>query len=229
MSLRRAIVAALVVGVITLGLVYARRASNGSSALESRTPSARTDDSSQIPGLMDGDLIFQESTSRQSDMVHALTRSQWTHMGVVFHDNGVVVVLEAISPVKKTALAAWIARGREHRYVVKRLRDVSSRLTPKVIERMTKLGASWQGRPYDTKFRWSDEAFYCSELAHKLYDRAADIQLGQVVRAKTMNLDDPLVKRAIRERFTAVEFNPDEPVVTPDSIFNDPQLIEVRR
>jgi hypothetical protein len=182
-----------------------------------------------MPELIDGDLIFQESTSRQSDMVHALTRSQWTHMGVVFHDNGGAVVLEAVSPVKKTALAAWIARGRDHRYVVKRLRDVSSRLTPKVIERMTKLGTSWLGRPYDAKFRWSDEAFYCSELAHKLYDRAADIQLGQVVRAKTMNLDDPLVKRAIRERFAAVEFNPDEPVVTPDSIFNDPQLIEVRR
>jgi len=132
-----------------------------------------------------------------------------------------------VSPVKATPLAAWVARGRDHRYVAKRLRDASSRLTPQVLERMVKLGSSWLGRPYDLKFRWDDEAFYCSELVHKLFDRAADIQLGNVVRAKAMNLDTPAVEDAIRVRFAEFAFNPDEPVVTPDSIFNDPQLADV--
>ncbi len=41
--------------------------------------------------LRDGDLLFQESTSPQSEMVSALTRSRW---------------------VKRTAFDQWIARRR---------------------------------------------------------------------------------------------------------------------
>jgi hypothetical protein len=40
------------------------------------------------PAFEDGDVIFQESTSRQSDMVRVLTRSRWTHVSVVFNDCG---------------------------------------------------------------------------------------------------------------------------------------------
>jgi hypothetical protein len=180
-----------------------------------------------IPATRDGDLVFHESTSRQSSMVRALTRSSWTHMGVVFNEGTGPVVLEAVSPVRKTPLAAWISRGKDRRYVLKRLRAESSQLPSEVTKRMRALGFSWLGRPYDLRFRWDDEALYCSELAYKLFERGAGIRLGKVERAMDMNLDDPLVKKALQKRFAGSEFEPDEPVVTPDSIFNDPQLVEV--
>ena len=65
-----------------------------------------------LDALRDGDIIFQESTSRQSEMVGVLTRSEWTHMGVIFVDTSGPTVLEAVSPVRYTKLADWIARGR---------------------------------------------------------------------------------------------------------------------
>ena len=178
-------------------------------------------------GLRDGDLIFQESTSSQSEMVRALTGSRWTHVGVIFDEPGGPVVFEAVSPVRKTPFRKWIAHGRDQRYVVKRLRDADTRLSPEVVAKMRRLGATWSGRPYDLQFRWDDQALYCSELAYKLFDRAAGVRLGKLQQARDMNLADERVQRALRKRFASTKFDPSEAVVTPDSIFNDEQLLEV--
>ena len=181
----------------------------------------------QTSSFRDGDLIFQRSTSQQSEMVGALTRSHWTHMGVVVMEPSGPLVFEAVSPVKRTPLHAFIARGKGGNYVVKRLRDSEARLTPEVVREMKTLGARWLGRPYDSKFRWDDETLYCSEIVHKLFARGARVELGRIERARDMNLEDPRVKQALGQRFKPGEFNPDEPVVTPDSIFRDPQLVTV--
>ena len=109
-------------------------------------------------------------------MVRALTNSRWTHMGVIFNEPTGAIVLEAISPVQKTPLQKWIARGREQHYVVKRLRDAKTRLPPNVVEKMRNLSATWLGRPYDLRFQWDDPSLYCSELAYKLFDRATGVQ-----------------------------------------------------
>jgi hypothetical protein len=181
------------------------------------------------PELRDGDLIFQESSSGQSDMVAALTGSRWTHLGVIFVERSGPVVLEAVSPVRKTPLKSWIARGRGGQYVVKRLRHAETRLSPDVLAAMKKLGKSWLGRPYDVRFRWDDQALYCSELVYKLFERAAGVRLGKLERAGDMNLDDQRVQRALRKRFGKVRFDPAEIVVTPDSMFEDAQLIVIER
>jgi hypothetical protein len=148
-------------------------------------------------------------------------------MGVVFNEAAGPVVLEAVSPVRKTPVQRWIDRGRDRRYVVKRLRDADSRLSPEAIQNMRKIGASWLGRPYDVRFRWDDESLYCSELVYKLFERAMGVHVGKLQRAADLNLDDPRVEQAIRRRFTDTRFNPTETIVTPDSIFNDEQLTEV--
>lgn len=182
-----------------------------------------------VSRLQDGDLVFQESTSRQSEMVRALTGSRWTHMGVVFNEPSGPFVFEAVSPVRKTPLQKWIAHGRDRDYVVKRLRDAEARLSAATIAKMRKLGATWLGRPYDLRFQWDDQTLYCSELAYKLFDRGAGVRLGKLERAADMNLDDERVQQALRKRFANAKFDPTETVVTPDSIFNDDQLVEVER
>lgn len=216
-----------VVGIMVLGLGLGglsceeRRASALSEAKGS--PAAITPS-----GLRDGDVIFQESASAQSEMVRALTDSRWTHMGVVFQEKRGPFVLEAVSPVKKTALQSWIARGRGGRYVVKRLRDADTRLSPDVVDKLRKTGDAWLGRPYDLRFRWEDQSLYCSELVYKLFERGAGIHLGELERADDMNLDDERVQKALRKRFANAKFDPAETVVTPDSIFNDAELVEVK-
>jgi hypothetical protein len=194
----------------------------GSGTVENGASAAAT-----LSGLRDGDLIFHESTSRQSGMVRALTNSRWTHVGVVFKEKTGTVVLEAVSPVKRTPVERFVARGRDGHYVVKRLRDADSKLKPEVVDKMRQVGGSWLGRPYDLRFRWDDQSLYCSELVYKLFERGAGIRLGELERAEDMNLDDERVQRALRKRFAEAKFDPGETVVTPDSIFDDDQLVEV--
>lgn len=174
--------------------------------------------------LREGDLIFQESTSAQSEMVQALTRSEWTHMGVIVASQRGPLVFEAGATVRLTPLGRWAARGRGGRYAVKRLRD--ARLSAETVSRLRSLGQSWLGRPYDARFRWDDARLYCSELAHKLY-AGVGIRLGKLQRASEMNLNDPRVQAALKRRFAGARFDPNELVVTPDSIFHDPQLADV--
>jgi hypothetical protein len=136
-------------------------------------------------------------------------------------------VLEATSPVRHTPLAQWIARGQGKRYVIRRLRSADQALGPEVIAAMRAQGKRWLGRPYDLQFRWGDEALYCSELAYKLFDGAARLQIGKIERASDMNLDDPRVKSALATRFVRGKFDPNEPVVTPASIFDDTQFVTI--
>jgi len=160
-------------------------------------------------------------------MVRALTGSRWTHMGVIFNEPAGPLVLEAVSPVRKTPFRSWVNHGRDHLYVVKRLREADARLPSDVVQKMRKLSVAWLGRPYDLRFRWDDDALYCSELAYKLFDRAAQVRLGKLERAMDMNLNDERVQKALRSRFADAKFEPTETVVTPDSIFNDDQLLNV--
>jgi hypothetical protein len=215
-------------GVVVIGvaLTLSCKGSDGSRRLD-RKIQAQPAASAGAARLQDGDLVFHESTSRQSEMVRALTESRWTHMGVIFNEPTGPVVLEAVSPVQRTPLQQWIGRGRDRHYVVKRLREADSRLSAATIARMRELGATWLGRPYDLRFRWDDQALYCSELAYKLFDRAAGVRLGKLERAADMNLSDERVQQALRRRFANARFDPTETVVTPESIFNDEQLLEV--
>jgi len=113
-------------GVVVLGLAFGlsckRSLTTDRRHEVSPTSAKRASTEVSAARLRDGDLIFQESTSRQSEMVRALTDSRWTHMGVVFNEPTGPVVFEAVSPVRKTPLPTWIAHGRDRHYVVKRLR-----------------------------------------------------------------------------------------------------------
>jgi hypothetical protein len=179
--------------------------------------------------LQDGDLVFHRSRSAQSAAVAAATGSQYTHMGVVLLEDGKPLVLEAVQPAKLTPFAAWVARGERGKVIVRRLKNAKEAFTPEARARMQKMGRGWLGRPYDLLFQWSDERFYCSELAYKLLDRAAGIQVGKLQKAKEFNLSRPEVQKKLKERFGngKARWNPDEWMISPQSMFEDPKLLTV--
>jgi hypothetical protein len=67
--------------------------------------------SSKLPKYRDGDIIFHTSQSSQSEALRRAMKSPYTHMGVIFIENGTPVVYEAVGPVKRTPLEEWIRRG----------------------------------------------------------------------------------------------------------------------
>jgi len=173
----------------------------------------------------DGDIIFQISQSSQCKAIQAATKSPYSHVGIMFQDNGKWFVLEAVQPVVYTPLTTWITHGERGHYVVKRLKD-TSKLTPAALACMREQGAGYLGKPYDLAFEWSDDRIYCSELVWKLYKNCTNIEVGQLKKLGDFDLIHPIVSAKIKERY-GNNVPLDETVISPADVFNDEDLVTV--
>ncbi|MBL8112236.1 MAG: YiiX family permuted papain-like enzyme [Acidobacteria bacterium] len=178
------------------------------------------------PALQEGDLVFHTSRSAQSLAIQRATKSPFSHMGVVLEHGRTLYVLEAVSTVRETPLADWLARGERGRYRALRLADAVTVLTPDARAKLRREAKAFLGRRYDLTFEWSDDRIYCSELVYKLYDRALGVKLGEIATLRTFDLTDPAVKRKMRERYGA-KVPLDEPVISPASMAASPRLVTV--
>ena len=179
------------------------------------------------PTVLDGDIIFQTSKSSQSLAIQRATGSRYSHMGLIFMRAGKPFVFEAVSPVKYTPLAQWIARGADGHYVVKRLKNASTLLTPAAVRQLNQAAGKFVGRPYDLGFAWSDDRMYCSEIVWKLMDRVLDVQVGELQQIRDFNLSDPTVRAKVRERY-GTNIPLEEPVISPAAMFDSTALVLVR-
>lgn len=173
-----------------------------------------------------GDIIFQTSESAQSRGIQLATHSPYSHMGIVYVENGQAMVFEAVGPVKITPLADWIARGKNQHFVVKRLKNADEVLTPETLDNMKDLGKSrYLDRPYDQYFEWSGDRIYCSELVWKIYNEGAGIRVGNLQKLGDFDISHPEVQKLMNEKYG--DSPPlEEPVVSPAAMF-DSELIEL--
>ncbi|UTW65564.1 YiiX family permuted papain-like enzyme [bacterium SCSIO 12643] len=176
--------------------------------------------------IQNGDLIFQTSNSSQSKAIQLATHSKYSHMGIIFENNDRYYVYEAIQPVTYTPLDKWIERGQDDHYVIKRLRNSESLITPKSVAHMKIIGEQYKGSDYDIYFEWSDERMYCSELVWKIYKEAFNIEIGQLQKLSEFDLSHTLVKQKMHERYgTNIPLN--EKVISPAAMFNSDKLITI--
>ncbi|MFN8285550.1 MAG: YiiX family permuted papain-like enzyme [Chitinophagales bacterium] len=176
--------------------------------------------------LRNGDIIFQTSLSNQSMAVQLATHSKWSHMGLLFQQNGKWFVYEAGATVKSTPLEAWIKHGKDGHYVVKRLKDYDSYFTSETEQKMKAAANKYVGKKYDLYFEWSDDRIYCSELVWKIYNDALNIQVGDLQQIKEFDLSSATVQQKIKERYGS-NIPLDEPVISPQAMFESKLLREV--
>lgn len=176
-----------------------------------------------ITKLRDGDIIFQTSTSAQSQAIQLATHSEYSHCGIVYKEGGKYFVFEAIQPVTKTPLLVWVARGEDAHYVVKRLKDTTA-LTSAALDKMKVDAKAMNGKDYDLYFEWSDERIYCSELIWKLYKDATGLELGNLKKLSDFDLSSPAVQQKMKERY-GNNIPMDEKVISPADIY-DSKLLE---
>jgi len=173
-----------------------------------------------------GDIIFQVSKSSQSLAIQQATHSQYSHMGIIYILKGEVYVYEAVDPVKITSFKEWIARGEDHHYVVKRLKDWNNVLTEENLLKMKESGDQYLDKPYDIYFDWSNESIYCSELVWKIYHRALGIDIGELKTMEDFDLSSPEVQKIMKKRYP--EGLPmDMAVISPADMYNSELLYTV--
>lgn len=172
----------------------------------------------------DGDIIFQSSPSRQSAAIEEATQSPYSHCGIIFYENNVAYVYEAVQPVGKRRLDEWIEIGVNAEFVVKRLDTIQ--LTENKIKALKNYAIEQFGKNYDGKFNWSDKEMYCSELVYKCYWNACQIKLATPKPLREFNIDGPIVRKIMKERY-GNDIPYDEPMISPDQLVNSRLLITV--
>ncbi|MEM1084794.1 MAG: YiiX/YebB-like N1pC/P60 family cysteine hydrolase [Verrucomicrobiota bacterium] len=174
----------------------------------------------------DGDIVFQGNGGIQGDAVRAATGSDYTHCGLIFRQDGKLMVLEAVHPVRVSTLENFIHRSLPGTFKAMRLKKP---IDPAALAK----GRSWAGRQvgvdYDLKFRWSDDQIYCSELVWKAYEKAGT-KLCEPRPFRSYKLDAPIVRKLIEHRYGGMDKLPlDEPAVSPGDLAESKLLVEVPR
>lgn len=177
--------------------------------------------------LKNGDIIFQTSLSSQSKAIQLATGSEYSHMGVIYIEDGLPFVYEAIQAVQLTPFNKWIARGQNKHYVVKRLKNSENILTEDVLVKMRTIGNKFKNKNYDLYFEWSDDRIYCSELVWKIYFEATGISIGTLQELQDFDLSSPQVKQKLKERY-GDKIPLQEKVISPASMFSSDVLMTVR-
>lgn len=176
--------------------------------------------------IQNGDIIFQTSKSTQSKAIQMATNSKYSHMGIIYENEGQFLVYEAVQPVKLTPLKDWINRGENGHYVIKRLANADKVLTNSTLTKMKQLGEQFNGKPYDIYFEWSDDKIYCSELVWKIYKQAVNIEIGQLEKLADFDLSNDIVRAKMKERY-GDNIPMDEKVISPAAMFNSDKLITI--
>lgn len=185
------------------------------------------------PSLQNGDIVFQDSAmlSSQSEAIKALTRSEWSHCGIVFRrPGGRVVVVDGNGIEGPVPWSVWNQRG-GGKFALYRF------INPLTLHQQRDLyraALSYDGRPYDRKFAWDDETIYCSELIWKACRNALGVQVGGLQTYRDFDLGSPAARWLIGQEGSwqdpaAVARRRDMKVISPQMVLESPLLVRVPR
>jgi hypothetical protein len=175
------------------------------------------------PKLKTGDILFISSGSGQGKAIQLATKSKYTHVGLVFVENGTPYVYHAVEPVMKSTLDEFLNYSADGKYTIKRLKNVAL-LGKEKDEAMRKMGASLLGKHYDIYFNWKDNEWYCSEYVWKLYQRVYNIELGKLRPLKDFDLSSAEVQYIMQKRY-GKNIPYEEKMISPQDMF-DSELLE---
>lgn len=169
--------------------------------------------------LHEGDIIFQSTNSAQCDAVKMVTKSDWSHCGLIFNRYNKPNdwwVLEAVQPVKWTMLKKFIARSTDGHFSIKRLKSINSNTT--VGDSLQQTAEQYLGRNYDALFEWSNDNIYCSELVWKTFENTIHESVGVPQQLKDFDLSHPSVAKIAAERY-GENIPWEEKVISPQAIY----------
>jgi hypothetical protein len=171
----------------------------------------------QLPTAHNADIIFIQNPAGQGKAIQLATKSKFTHIGIIFIENGKPMVYHAVEPVSVNTLEEFIAMSSDGKYEVKHLKD-KRLLTPKVISDMLLEAKSKLGIHYDYGFAWDDKEMYCSEFVWKLYNHALKLEVGALRPLKEFDLTHPIVKKIMAQRYgEAIPYN--ENMISPGDMY----------
>jgi hypothetical protein len=100
-------------------------------------------------------------------------------------------------------------------------------LTDKTNEQMRLMATGLLNKHYDIYFDWKDNEWYCSEFVWKLYNRNYKLEIGKLRPLKDFDLSSKQVQAIMKKRY-GKNVPYDEPMISPEDMFNSDLLEEVK-
>jgi len=177
--------------------------------------------------LQTGDIIFIENKGGQGRAIQLATKSNWTHVGIIFIENGKTYVYHAVNPVSKNTLEEFLNLSYNHTYKAKRPDSLKVKLNAKQDALLLKEALKHLNKPYDYVFSWSDAEWYCSEYVWKLYQRIYNIEIGDLKELKDYDLSNPIVKDIMTKRYgSKIPYH--EKMISPGEMFDSNLLVDIK-
>lgn len=136
-----------------------------------------------------GDLIFQETTGPEAEMLKSATSRRYTHVGILRASGGGPIVVEATQneDVYETDLGAFLERGVDGNYAIYRIKGLKP---PEDWYHPLVLAATdFFNLPYDVHYRADTTAIYGSELIF-LSAQAIGIDLGSPQKIGSLSVEN---------------------------------------
>lgn len=217
------VAAAVLVGT---GIVIKKQVIDPKTALKhSREAIAEVQSSTPI---MEGDIIFQNTKEPYGEYIKRTTDSEYTHLGIIFNEDGTLYVYEAAEPGRRTPLDEWITNGKEGSFIIKRLK-ADSLLTQDNIAKLKEQAEKVIGKEYDYTFEWADKKAYSSEMVWKAFVRGINVQLSDLQTLKNFDISAPDIDKIFKERYTTIDIPYWELTVSPQVIFESDELRTVAK
>lgn len=176
-----------------------------------------------VDQLRDGDIVFQQTGGEQGHAIQLATNSPWTHVGILFREDGRLMVYEAVGPVRTIPFDEWTVQGDDGTWVAKRWTGTDDRDGAELRTALKGAGERFRSLPYDLGFRWSDERIYCSELVWKMYAEGPGVHLCEPRPMREHALASPTVQKVMKDRYGAAP-PLDELMISPGALFECPSL-----
>jgi hypothetical protein len=169
--------------------------------------------------IEEGDVLFQDlDCGERCQLIREVTRSRYTHVGIVLREHGELMVWEALSSVGPTPLLEWVHRGVRERVALYRFQAPVADHLGDVAREVRAM----RGLPYDADYQWDDDRIYCSELIAKAISRALpDDAIAPVV----IGALGPHAKRI--RTLSGGRLTEATPMVTPVALTRSPLLRRV--
>ena len=172
-----------------------------------------------------GDLIFLSNPIHPDKLLQAITKTKFSHVGIVVKEKGKLSVYYAGATVKSLSIPAFLALSVNGKFEVMRYKDtlLLSGLNEAFIFESKKL----LGSPYDFKYSWLDKEIYNTELVWKIYKRAANIELCANRPLASLSINDTLIAKKIK-REIGDTISPYTKIVSATDLYNSEFLVKVK-
>ncbi|MFH1783427.1 MAG: YiiX/YebB-like N1pC/P60 family cysteine hydrolase [bacterium] len=176
--------------------------------------------------LKTGDIIFQKRMTPGSVMFGQATKSEYSHMGMIYMLEAQPFVFEVVELVTLTPLDDWVRKGEGKLYTVKRLKNAEEVFKEDVLEKLEAFADVLMAGFSDPYFEWTDEGYYPSELVWKVYETIAETELCPLKKIKDLDFTNEAFARMMEEYYKG-KIPMDENMVLPSDILNSEKLMSV--